>query len=207
MAVITHGGSLPDESNKSDFYAIIDNAVISGITNSDISNSALIASSKLATITTASKVDGSSLFNLSNIPANAGIIPATSLTSVMPSGAIIMWSGTVANIPTGFVLCNGSNSTPDLRDRFIVGAKQDDSGIAKTNITGSLTKSGGSVTISENNLPSHLHTVAGTYSSGGGSSAGNALDTSGGGSVNTSSVGSGAAYTQPYYALCFIMKT
>lgn len=63
----------------------------------------------------------------------------------VPVGGIIMWSGTVATIPANWALCNGSNSTPDLRDRFIVGAKQDDSGVAKTNLTGSLTASGGSV--------------------------------------------------------------
>ena len=38
------------------------------------------------------------------------------------SGMILLWSGSTSNIPSGFVLCNGSNSTPDLRDRFVVGA-------------------------------------------------------------------------------------
>jgi hypothetical protein len=33
-----------------------------------------------------------------------------------------MWSGAIASIPTGYVLCNGSNGTPDLRDKFVVGA-------------------------------------------------------------------------------------
>ncbi len=33
-----------------------------------------------------------------------------------------MWSGSTATIPAGWALCNGSNGTPDLRDRFIVGA-------------------------------------------------------------------------------------
>ncbi len=33
-----------------------------------------------------------------------------------------MWSGTLATIPAGWNLCNGANGTPDLRDRFIVGA-------------------------------------------------------------------------------------
>jgi len=40
----------------------------------------------------------------------------------VPSGGIIMWSGSVASIPTGWFLCNGANGTPDLRDRFVVGA-------------------------------------------------------------------------------------
>lgn len=41
---------------------------------------------------------------------------------VIPSGAIIMWSGLLNTIPSGWVLCDGSNGTPDLRDSFIVGA-------------------------------------------------------------------------------------
>jgi microcystin-dependent protein len=37
-------------------------------------------------------------------------------------GQIIMWYGNVINIPQGWALCNGANATPDLRDKFIVGA-------------------------------------------------------------------------------------
>ncbi|RXV71067.1 hypothetical protein D1006_00880 [Burkholderia stabilis] len=40
----------------------------------------------------------------------------------LPAGAIIMWNGDIAFIPNGWVLCDGSNGTPNLRDRFIVGA-------------------------------------------------------------------------------------
>ena len=40
----------------------------------------------------------------------------------VPTGAIMMWSGTIANIPTGWALCNGQNGTPVLQGRFIVGA-------------------------------------------------------------------------------------
>ncbi len=43
--------------------------------------------------------------------------------SLVPKGAIIMWSGKVAgDIPVGWKLCDGTDGTPDLRDRFIVGA-------------------------------------------------------------------------------------
>ncbi len=45
-----------------------------------------------------------------------------SVGSSFPSGGIIMWSGAENAIPSGWVLCNGSNSTPDLRNRFVVGA-------------------------------------------------------------------------------------
>jgi len=45
----------------------------------------------------------------------------SSLASV-PTGVIVLWSGAANAIPTGYALCNGSNSTPDLRNRFLVGA-------------------------------------------------------------------------------------
>lgn len=37
-------------------------------------------------------------------------------------GTIILWSGAIIDIPAGWVLCDGNNGTPDLRDRFIEGA-------------------------------------------------------------------------------------
>jgi hypothetical protein len=46
----------------------------------------------------------------------------TYVNARLPSGFIGMWSGSIATIPTGWLLCNGTNGTPDLRDRFIVGA-------------------------------------------------------------------------------------
>ena len=39
----------------------------------------------------------------------------------IPSGVIVMWSGLLVNIPSGWALCNGANGTPDLQDRFICG--------------------------------------------------------------------------------------
>ena len=41
---------------------------------------------------------------------------------LVPSGVILMWSGTADNIPKGWLLCDGMNGTPNLRDRFIIGA-------------------------------------------------------------------------------------
>lgn len=40
----------------------------------------------------------------------------------IPVGGIILWSGSIASIPTGWALCNGSNGTPNLTDKFIIGA-------------------------------------------------------------------------------------
>ncbi len=68
----------------------------------------------------------------------------------------MMWSGTIATIPSGWVLCDGNNSTPDLRNRFIIGANADDAGVAKTNVTGSATQTGGS---KDAIVVSHTHTA------------------------------------------------
>ena len=80
----------------------------------------------------------------------------------IPTGVIMMWSGTIATIPSGFALCDGNNNTPDLRDKFIVGAKQDDgvgaASTAKSNVTGSLTTSGGSATSTTSQEGVHEYT-------------------------------------------------
>lgn len=91
MATVTHTTSLPDSSEKTDFYSLVDNAQVSGIVNNDIASNAAIAGSKLATITTAGKVDGSAINNLANIPSGAGRLPSANLPSTIP----------VANIDTG----------------------------------------------------------------------------------------------------------
>ncbi len=128
---------------------------------------------------------------------------------MVPQGVIMMWSGLIANIPTGYNLCNGSNSTPDLRDKFVVGARQDDGGVAKTNVTGSLTQSGGAL--------GHVHTFTGDghvhgldgsieLSLGSGNYAwdANFPDTATGFAGGTTD---NKDELPPYYALAFIMKT
>ncbi len=119
--------------------------------------------------------------------------------NTVPAGVIVMWSGTIATIPTGWVLCDGDNGTPDLRDRFIVGATSDDGGVAKTNVTGSLTQSGNGT------IPAHTHTMGGGFGrydgdSGTGMSAQIAT-------ASTGSYGTGTKNIAVYYALCFIMKS
>jgi microcystin-dependent protein len=41
---------------------------------------------------------------------------------ITPVGGIILWSGSTGSIPSGWALCDGNNGTPDLRNKFIVGA-------------------------------------------------------------------------------------
>lgn len=73
---------------------------------------------------------GSQAGGLLNVGANGTALgydsaQATGLTwygGVLPIGMIILWSGAVGAIPSGWQLCNGTNDTPDLRDKFVVGA-------------------------------------------------------------------------------------
>jgi len=80
------------------------------------------------------------------------------LTGNLPSGVIVMWSGPLSAIPEGWSLCDGANGTPDLRDRFIVGAGN----------SYSVGDTGGeaSVTLTVDQMPSHSHSA--TMSIGGG---------------------------------------
>ena len=42
--------------------------------------------------------------------------------SAAPKNVIVMWGGSAGTTPSGWVLCDGANGTPDLRDKFVVGA-------------------------------------------------------------------------------------
>jgi microcystin-dependent protein len=65
----------------------------------------------------------------------------------IPKGTIIMFNGSV--IPQGWLLCNGQNGTPDLRNRFIVGA----GGNYQLNNTGGVDN----VVLNVNQIPEHTH--------------------------------------------------
>lgn len=70
------------------------------------------------------------------------------------TGMILLWSGSIATIPSGWALCNGSSGTPDLRDRFVIGAGS----TYAVNATGGAAN----VTLSTANLPSHTHSFSGS---------------------------------------------
>ena len=119
----------------------------------------------------------------------------------IPTGAIILWSGAANAIPSGYVLCNGSNSTPDLRGRFVVGYSNTDGdydvGDTGGSKTDSVSVSVSGITEYDNaqNINANSYNYAGT-----GSNRRHRHNFSGSGSdtVNT---------RPPYYALCYIMKT
>lgn len=73
---------------------------------------------------------------------------------LFPVGGIVMWAGSLLDMPAGWALCNGQNGTPDLRSRFVVGynpGEGDYDAIGKTG--GAKT-----VTLTEQQIPSHSHT-------------------------------------------------
>ena len=124
------------------------------------------------------------------------------------TGMIILWSGAADAIPTGFVLCDGNNSTPNLSGRFVVGYSAsngdydvDDTGGAE------------SVSLTLSQIPSHTHSYVGhTYPGSGpeqNQSGGPEDRTSFNVNKTTGSAGSGSSHENrpPYYALCYIMKT
>lgn len=118
---------------------------------------------------------------------------------IIPYGVIVMWSGEVATIPQGWALCNGANGTPDLRDRFIVGAG---SKYAVGNKGGA-----DSVTLTVNQIPAHTHTI-GSFQKMDWGTHNNTDQLTPGTSSKSASTGGGQAHENrpPYYALCFIMK-
>lgn len=93
---------------------------------------------------------------VNTFPNITGPVTATQdhLNTPVPVGLIAMWSGASSAIPTGWLLCNGTNGTPDLRDRFIVGAG--------SSYAVGATGGADSVTLTSNQIPSHTHVITAT---------------------------------------------
>lgn len=148
--------------------------------------------------------------------------------SGFPSGGIIMWSGSVASIPSGWYLCDGTNGTPNLKDRMVIGAGNlyavDATGGSKDAIVVSHTHTGSTSTVAD-----HQHDVFGFWhwvdesieimatrlkstSQAGTSRDDDQLSGLAGGHSHTMSLDSAGssgtdANLPPYYALAFIMKS
>jgi hypothetical protein len=136
---------------------------------------------------------------------------AFALANGIPSGAILLWSGSIGSIPSGYLICDGTSGTPDLRDRFIVGAGS----------TYAVAATGGSadaVVVSHThtiNDPGHNHTYifdngvpgSATPQSGFRGQQNNNTSTAFTGiTINTAGVSGTNANLPPYYALAYIMK-
>ena len=168
--------------------------------------------------------DDSTIQTYDNLYGIIGVQPTTGAT--IPAGLISMWSGSIGSIPSGWYLCDGSNGTPNLTDRFIIGAGS----TYAVNGTGGAT----SVTLVTANMPAHTHTATSTVTdpghthttsyqayvgSGGGGIAGGGsgfstitLNTATTGitvATTNASVGSGSSFSiiPSYYALAFIQKS
>lgn len=148
-------------------------------------------------------------------------------TTSLLKGIVVMWSGSIETIPSGWSLCDGTNGTPDLRDRFIVGAGSsysvdDTGGEAFHTLTidemPAHNHAKGSLTIGEES--GHTHPLInrgatdGFAPFGGGSGDGSIVNTGAGtphthslsGSVASTGGGSAHENRPPYYALAYIMK-
>jgi hypothetical protein len=181
--------------------------------------------------------DASGLTGSPNI--TVGTVTATSVSGngTIPVGGIIMWSGTVAAISslTGWALCDGTNGTPDLRERFVVGAGG--ANISLPLIDGGQNTDGYSVgeksgsanatLVSHSHTatsavtdPGHTHTstlyngLGSGFAGGGGQGARGSISVGSnttGITVATSITAEGSVATNanlpPYYALAFIMRT
>ena len=170
------------------------------------------------------RVDSDFTYNPSTNTLKVGnIVDSSGNASAFVTGMIILWYGDTSNIPGGWVLCNGQNSTPDLRDRFVIGAGN--------NFTAGSTGGSNSVTLSEANLPSHRHFVVSNALGGQnrtnsnvnannqvrkGTGASNLFEGynlastgSDAAAGRSSAVGSGTPFDNKplYHALCYIMKT
>ncbi len=127
----------------------------------------------------------------------------------LPVGVIVMWSGTINAIPSGFKLCDGTDSTPNLVNRFIKGAK-DDIGPKPGDLGGSTTT--GATVLTVGQLPAHSFNYLRTNLSirsapGDNGPQGVAGQTS----TATNSIGSNQSHTHPgneppFYVLAFLIK-
>lgn len=142
----------------------------------------------------------------------------------VPTGAILLWSGSTGSVPSGWLLCDGTNGTPDLRDRFIIGAGNN----YAVNATGGTADA---VVVTHTHTasvtdPTHSHVMSniripsGGAVGGGVSNTGAAAPNDGGATTTTENASTGISVTNasagvsgtganipPYYALAYIQKS
>jgi hypothetical protein len=176
------------------------------------------------TLVSSGTVDITGAFRLDGTAGASGQVLLSAGGSTTPTwgnafvaGMIMLWSGSSATIPSGWLLCDGSNSTPDLRNRFVVGA-------TSTYAVGATGGSANAVVVSHTHSatvtdPGHVHTqnrfrvatntagvpaftVESEVSSANISSAVTGITVSN----STEGVSGTNANLPPYFALCYIMK-
>ena len=216
-AINTTLGTLTTEINRVNNYAF--NSVTQ--LNADVALKAAIASPTLTGVPAAPTATAGT--NTTQLATTAFVKTAvdTAVATIpagIPTGGIILWSGSVGAIPTGWALCNGSNGTPDLRSRFVIGAG------SAYNVAATGGSADSVVPLHSHSVtdPGHAHTVTqGATVSGttprqrirvlsdtattGVSDPTNTNTT--GITVNSSGQSGIDANLPPYYALAYIMKT
>lgn len=147
--------------------------------------------------------DGDPLLVGPSESGGGGSTGASTFLVKAPIGTIVIWSGTVDNIPTGWQFCDGTNGTPDLRDKFVLGA-------GPSHAVGS---SGGeeTVTLTTAQMPQHSHQTSDVVNIPGTVKAiakGSDIVMPSNKYASTNTNGGGAAHNNmpPYYTLCYIMK-
>jgi microcystin-dependent protein len=148
----------------------------------------------------------------------------TAVAASFPAGGIIMWSGSVASIPSGWALCNGSNGTPDLRNRFVVGAGSTyavnatggsaDAIVVSHTHTATIANAGAHTHWSWNgSVRTGTNTIGGNNdnsNTGGGNTGFETLQEAGTHNHTATVASAGSSGTNanlpPYYALAYIMK-
>ena len=140
----------------------------------------------------------------------AGVDPAYAAPGV-PSGLIAMWHGLIANIPSGWIICDGNNSTPNLLAKFVEGVATAATNPGTTGGATNKTSNSHILTVAE--MPAHTHpgNYSGATAGAGGPPVGgtnttqaSAVVSQGGGGGHTH----GIADIRPlYYDVAFIMKT
>jgi hypothetical protein len=188
-----------------------------------------LVSSGTVDITGAFRLDGTAGAS-GQVLLSAGGSTTPTWGNMFVAGMIMLWSGSSATIPSGWVLCDGTNSTPDLRNRFVVGA-------TSTYAVGATGGSANAIVVSHNHTAtvattSLTGTITNQYTAGntnGGttgvfSQSNYDVDGDGGESrpgrtinfdgshthtatISTEGASGTNANLPPYYALCYIMKT
>ena len=161
--------------------------------------------------------------NSDNVAITGGTI--TGIQGLVPSGAILLWSGSSGSIPVGWYLCNGLNGTPNLTDRFVIGSGSSYAVGATGGSPDSVVVSHTHVVQGNTNVAgNHNHSTQWTWYDGGagrglvdpvnpGSGSYSVPTTYAGDhshnitvTASTTGVSGSGANMPPYYALCYIMK-
>lgn len=163
--------------NTASLQATGGNADDISVTNSTISDSSIVDSTLTGASLTSPEMTGTPTAPTAAVSVSTGQVATTQFVhNVLPYGSIIMWHGNLGQIPSGWTLCDGANSTPDLRDRFIIGAGSTGYKLPGTTGGSTVVNGGTSVegahdhsvsvnshTLTSSEVPAHSHTFDDLY--------------------------------------------